>query len=165
MDFITLIKGRPGDEERLLALYRACAKRGMETGSSHWNEYYPDGEIAAQDILDGAVYLALSGDTLAGAVSILKTDDVEQMGLPFRYHNAFVLARLCAAPELQGRNVGSRILDLAHARAKGLGYEACHLLCAESSPVANALYQSRGYLEIARVHEYGHDFIAYEKRL
>lgn len=161
-EIIRLIRAGEQDAQKVLILYRECAKHSAFT---HWDEEYPGIQMINSDINDGALYMMISEGELLGAVSLMKTDDIEQLGLPFTGQKPLVLVRLCVSPRLQGRHMGKRLMELAHVRMRELGALSSHLLCDEGNPVTNKLYQGLGYQAIAPVSLYGGQFIAYEKRL
>ena len=154
--------GTLADKEAVLALYRACAAKI----DSCWTEEYPNEEFLCIDIDNRWLYVAQNDIEIVGTVSLMPTDDIEDIGLPFSgSENVCVLTRLCVSPELQGHGNGAALLALAEYQACQNDARWMHLLCDQLNRKAMALYLRSGYTEVGRPTLYGCDFIAYEKRL
>ncbi len=158
---MTLRPAVDADADAVAALYAACVR----AGHTHWTDFYPGREEIDADLRDGTLYLAEAAEGVVGAVSLLATDDCEELGLPYASRNACVLCRLCVAPEQQGRGLSKLLLALSEREAVRLGYDAMHLLAGSSLERPRRLYEGAGYQRIADVRLYEHDFIAYEKPL
>ena len=159
---IALRKAEPSDREAVRRLYRAC----VELGDTCWYEEYPNDAVIDEDIAMGALYLYGGGTEALGAVSLLPFDDVEEIGLAFRFADRpCVLCRLCVAPSRRHKGEGRGLLEAAERKAAGLGYRAVHLLCDKRNASANRLYRVAGYREAGEAGMYGLCFLAYEKQL
>lgn len=161
MQPLTLRPAAEADAPAVLALYAACVR----AGHTHWTDDYPDRECVEADLRDHTLYLLEARDRLAGAVSLLATDDCEELGLPFAPGRPCVLCRLCLSPAYQGRGLSKRLLALAEAEALRLGYAAMHLLCGEDCVRPRRLYEGAGYRAVGTAALYGARFVAYEKPL
>lgn len=153
---------RRRDVRGALALYRACAR----TGTSCWDDAYPNAEIAKEDLARGDLYVYTAQGRMAGVFTLMAHDDIEDMPLGFACtQNPCVLSRLCLSPARQGRGEGRLLLAAAEDTARARGHGAVHLLCDVRNTVGRGLYQSTGYRYVCRVPLYGHEYEVYEKAL
>lgn len=160
LDFI-LRPGVGADVDDVAALYADCAR----AGNTHWTEAYPDRACAEDDAATGTLYVLVSQGRTVGTVTLLPTDDCEELGLPYAPGKACVLCRLGVAPGWQGRGLGKRLLSMAEEQARKLGYAAMHLMCEENAARPRRLYEGAGYRPVGPVALYGHRYTAYEKLL
>ncbi len=159
---IQLRRAASGDAEAVWALYRACMRDSRVTC---WYDGYPTRDILELDLENGWLYVYEDGGAIIGAVSLLPTDDLEEMSLPFECpENPCVLARLCLSPERQGRGEAAVLLRMAERHAAREGHPAVHLLCDQENPAARRLYDRAGYHAVADVALYGGRFHAFEKK-
>jgi ribosomal protein S18 acetylase RimI-like enzyme len=56
-------------------------------------------------------------------------------------------------PSVQGRGVGTRLLDFAERRIAAAGYEKAWLTCSQFNQRAGEFYAARGYVEVRRYRE------------
>ena len=154
--------GTIDDKSDVLSLYRACADR---TGTC-WTNDYPNEEFLDVDIQNQWLYIAEQDGEIVGAASLMPTDDIETIGLPFdETQRVCVLTRLCVSPVLQGHGNGSALLALAEQQALANGARAVHLLCDLDNVKARAMYLRAGYVEKGRPTLYGSEYFAYERIL
>ena len=157
-----LIQAVPTDAPDVLALYRACAKKG----TSCWDDTYPNAGIVAGDIREGTLYVWREGGALLAAATLLRWDDIEDMPLGFQFTVVpCVLCRLCLSPGRQGRGEGRLLLRAAESLARALGYRAVHLLCDARNVIAHGLYTGAGYRYVCNAPLYGHEYEVFEKPL
>ena len=158
---LTLRAAAEADEDAVLRLYADCVR----AGHTHWTDEYPDRESAEEDLRSRTLYVCEHDGRIMGAVSLLPTDDCEELGLPYAPGKACVLCRLGVAPGWQGRGLGKRLLSMAEEQARKLGYAAMHLMCEENAARPRRLYEGAGYRPVGPVALYGHRYTAYEKLL
>lgn len=150
------------DNDAVLALYRAC----LQSPFTHWGLSYPAREEIEADLAADALWLLWEDGAVAGAVSLLATDDVEDMGFPFvTPAPACVLGRFCVHPSHQGKGLAKKLLALAERAARADGYASVHLLCAADNPITRRLYTGAGYRYVADAVLYEHAWLVYEKAL
>jgi ribosomal protein S18 acetylase RimI-like enzyme len=107
----------------------------------------------AQVIATKRVFVAESGDELAGVLVLATTDE------------GFKLDIVAVEPGLQRTGIGRTLIDFAEAQAKHAGYDAIHLTTLEAMTENLALYGSLGYDVCDRRVEDGHARIYMRKRL
>ena len=156
------VQASAADDQPVWQLYQSCAAQE----SCCWTSEYPSTEILEIDLANGWLYVIYQEDALYAAASLLPTDDLEDAHLPFaETHDVCVLARLCLRPDVQGRGLGSALLQAIEALAGQQQKRAIHLLCEERNPIAHALYVRNGYRAVASIALYGSQYTAFEKLL
>ncbi len=148
------------DENEVWALWRACAADDR----CLWNDDYPTPDFLHSDLNHGWLYVMLSEGRLQGAVTLMPTDDLEDLGLPFaETEKVAVMTRLCVWPALQGQGYGRRLLALTERHAAAGGAKAMHMLCDVRNAPALALYRRAGYRQVSDARLYGDHFFVLER--
>lgn len=160
MTIFTLRPATLKDAAATLQLYRDCAAQQ----SSAWDEDYPNREILQSDIAQKALFLAERDGELAGAVTLIQPEAVEEEGLAFsETEKPGTLTRLCVAPKWQGKGLGKVLLKMSGKQAARMGYTAVHLLCDIRNETAHGLYLKNEYAKVGETALYGARFYAFEK--
>ena len=159
---LTFARAEGSDGDAVLALYRAC----MQSPFTHWQLEYPSRAEIDADLVSRELWLLREDGALAGAASLLRTDDVEELGFPYRTPApACVLGRFCLHPSFQGRGLAKTLLRFAEREARAEGYASMHLLCAVDNPITRSLYEGAGYHHVADAELYDLSWLVYEKAL
>lgn len=121
----------------LLAAYRALAESGMRYAAS-----YEDVEATKRHIRSGECHLAILHGGIVGCV-VLRFSARK----PAWYTNPGVASfgRFAVSPSLQGKGVGSRLLNHIESRARSLGYKELALDTSEKAIHLIQMYEKRGY--------------------
>ena len=171
-----LERARPSDVDEVYA--NICAVR--EAGIGVWDEYYPDLEIVKDDAERGWLYVARENGTAGGIASGIATgriiasivisdsenedaEELEGCDIEWQGEKPSFLSRLCVAPGLQGRGIGTEMMRLALGVAWGLGYDSVRLLAAEDNPTAVGIYERLSFRRCGEVDMFDEHFIVFEK--
>ncbi len=100
---------------------------------------------------DGEFFVAIINDKLVGMGALRKVDEATAE-----------IKRMRVKHELQGKGIGSLILDKLIEKAKELGYKKLFLDTSTKQIVAQKLYESRGFKESKRGEIYGQETIYYQ---
>ena len=125
----------------------------IETMASEVDALYGRRPDDPTRVLDPASLVPPAGVYLVGWVR-----DVAAAGGGLRPHGPGVceIKRMYVAPAFRRRGYAGRLLAALEAWAVDLGYHTARLDTGPRQPDAQALYRSRGYLEIARYNENWH---------
>jgi GNAT superfamily N-acetyltransferase len=104
-----------------------------------------DEEVTARRIEGRECWVPIAGGRIAGTITL---STFLPPGLPPWREGlrTAVLNQLAVDPALRGRGIGGRLLDLAEARARELGFPSASLDTAEGAEHLLRLYRRRGYL-------------------
>jgi len=150
------------DESAIWALWRACAM----SSQCLWNDDYPTRAILRFDLENQWLYVLCAGQHMIGSVTLMPTDDLENLGLPFEEtEKVAVITRMCVDPALQRRGYGSRLLRHAEQLALERGAKALHFLCDVRNVPALVLYRKTGSRQVCEAQLYGDHFFVMEKRI
>lgn len=109
-----------------------------------WEAFYANARHANYQTWSGQgqelVYLAKSGESLVGTISLVDFDDLEE----FRELKPWIAAFI-VNPEFRGRGFGTRILGLLENQAHSFGIEKLYLWTEDQ----NEFYRKRGYEQLA----------------
>lgn len=160
MTIFTLRPATLKDADAALKLYRDCAAQQ----NSAWDEDYPNMEILQSDIAQKALFLAERDGELAGAVTLIQPEAMEEKCMAFsETEKPCTLTRLCIAPKWQGKGLGKVLLKMSEKQAARMGYTAVHLLCDVRNETAYGLYRKNGYAKVGETALYDTRFYAIEK--
>lgn len=105
-----------------------------------WINFYENGRTADFSKWEGSgqelIFIGKRGEEVVGAISLVDFDDLEE----FRHLSPWVAAFI-VNPDLRGQGIGSEMLALLEAKAKGLGIGVLYLWTEDK----NMFYQKRGY--------------------
>lgn len=143
-----LIKARACDMERVLSLYDACRNRP----GSHWRDEYPARDNIEEDIKNGGLYLLMDGQTPAGAVSVVPTDETDGLVSWRASDRPCEISRVCLAPVYQGKGLSNLLIDGALKKAADEGYTSARLLVALDVLPARRAYARAGFVSAGTVY-------------
>lgn len=137
-------------------LWRQMAGPGedpWEIGRRNQARKAEDGKVFVIDEGDGAV-AGLMGYPIPADPEPIAEDElpaiVPLLELEALAPSTWYVNVLAAAPEHQGRGLGSRLLGLAEDLARDLGLGAMSIIVASGNADARRLYARTGYAEVAR---------------
>jgi GNAT superfamily N-acetyltransferase len=107
----------------------------------------------ARRIADGQVWVLDVAGRIAGVLVLEETPD------------GFLLDNVAVAPDQQGRGLGRVLLEFAEAHARHRGWREIRLYTNAMMTENIALYRKIGYVETARVTEFGFNRVYMTKRL
>jgi ribosomal protein S18 acetylase RimI-like enzyme len=113
-------------------------------------------EAVARKLADGGGFAAFDGVEMVALVLFNPDDD------------ALYLGRLAVASAARGQGLATRLLELAEAEARRLGYAKTRLRVRLDLPANRRLFEANGYAETARLSHPGYEkptFAVMEKRL
>jgi len=145
---IRLFGGEDSVEALTALLHRAYAELGRM--GLNYTAVDQDAGVTRRRIGGKECWLALLGGRMAGTVTF-------QVGRPRRIPDLWggrpvgYLQMLAVDPDLRGRGIGRRLLDLAEGRARERGLAAVALDTALPAVHLLRLYAARGYREAGRV--------------
>jgi ribosomal protein S18 acetylase RimI-like enzyme len=148
------------DASAIWSLWRACAAQSQ----CLWDDDYPTRSILNFDLENRWSYMLCSGQRLIGSVTLMPTDDLEDLGLPFQETEKIaVITRMCVDPTLQRRGFGSQLFSHTEQLALERGAKALHFLCDIRNVPALALYRKNDCRQVCDVRLYGDPFFVMEK--
>ncbi len=124
--------------------YAPLAQAGLRYVAS-----WQDVSITRNRISTGETYVGLRDGNLVATATLTPPDASSQN---LYYHSSHVASfqQFAVAPELQGRGLGSFIMDILERRAAQLGYAELALDTSEKAVNLIRYYRKRGYEEVAR---------------
>lgn len=162
MENLTLTPATEADTSAVWAIWQACA----QSPETCWNQAYPTPDVLADDIRQGWLYAFRQNSDIVGSVSLPPASDIERQGYPFEpCGQAVMLTRLCIAPSLWRRGLGTALLRLAEREAARRGAGGLHILCDIRNRAGLALFTAGGFHPVCRANLYGDDFSVREKKL
>lgn len=129
--------------ELLHEAYAPLAARGMKYLATH----QPPSKTLER-LKDGESYLAFLADELIGTVTLYK--EKPQSGCEYyRNSGVYSFGQFAIRPDLQGRKIGSRLMDFIEQRARELGANEIALDTSEHAYELIAMYGRRDYRHVA----------------
>jgi ribosomal protein S18 acetylase RimI-like enzyme len=154
------------DLEGVLAIVRKATRRMDNLGIPQWDDIYPNRSILQTDIEHQHMQVIESEGSIAGFTTLSEEQPPEYSAVSWLYPGRIlVVHRLTIAPEHQGKNFASRLMDSAEEEAASRGYDAIRLDAFTQNPVAMSLYERRGYRKAGTVRFRKGIFFCYEKKL
>lgn len=158
----TLRRAESADIPAVLSLYEAVKTMPDTT----WNAYYPgEAEIEA-DFSSHGLYVWLDTDGIAGAVSVVETDDLDT--LPVFEDDSGThreICRLVIDPRLQGHGYAVYLLTELFTQLRTAGIDEIRLLVAKCNRAANATYRKLGFSYLGECTMYGVSFYVCRRTL
>jgi ribosomal protein S18 acetylase RimI-like enzyme len=153
------------DADFIQAMFEEAKRVGRLTGTTDWDEFYPNREILDEDIERGDLWALREDGRILAVIALLNEEFEEGVDVRWADARACELARLCVDPGLQSRGIGAEMMRLVSEEAARQGYNATRHLASVYNPAALRLYRKLGYTELGPVHCYGRDYIAFERLL
>lgn len=161
MDY-EIVKASAGDNDEVLALYRAQIGREF----CPWNEDYPSADEIDFDLSRDALFVLKTDGQIKAAISLEEDEDVDSLEcwsadmIP-----SGSIARVAVMPDEQSKGYGRIMLQYAMDELKRRGYKGIHFLVNKHNVKAIRSYAVFGYDVVGECHIFGQDFLCYEKRL
>ena len=140
-------QGCPADLDAVCSLVTDAIAEMERRGIHQWDALYPTREDFAADIQKKTLYTAMMQGQIA-AVYVLSRDCDPAYRLVHWScpdETACILHRLCVAPGMQNRGVGTAVLRHMESRLRALGFESVRLDVFSENPAAVRLYEKNGY--------------------
>jgi ribosomal protein S18 acetylase RimI-like enzyme len=153
---------KTSERDLILDLYTEVKEDGMRSGYCDWNDYYPNEEILDQDFQENGIFVLTENDKIIAAVSLMKTDDLDQEPLGWKNLKSCVPARLCVSVKHQNKGIAKQVMLELISHSKKEGFQAIRLLASVCNLPANKLYQGLGFTDKGKVSLYNKEFTAYE---
>jgi L-amino acid N-acyltransferase YncA len=125
-----------------------------------WDDEYPSKESAESDIADNAIFVLKENDKVIAVASAGPFDELGH--LEWNLKNPCELARIGVPPPLQGRGLGSIILQNVIQTMKERGFYGIRMLVSKTNPAALALYDKNGFERCGEVFMFDIDFYCYQ---
>lgn len=156
---MNFLKAVQNDMPEIMALYKEVIKTTFTT----WDENYPSEDLIKSDIDNGDFYVLKSdGKIVAASFLGQKKDDKEL------WENALSkpmgVARICVAPNQQGKGIGTTFMRLLIEEAEHRGADGMHFHVCTKNSSAIKMYEKCGFMRYGEVVEqYGFEFFKYEQ--
>ena len=125
-----------------------------------WDLDYPSAETAKYDIDHQWLYILKKDSKIIAVASLGDFDELTH--LQWLPQKPCELARIGVTPSMQGKGVGSMILQHIIRVAKDNGYDGIRFLVSKSNPAALALYDKNGFERCGEVFMYEIYFYCYQ---
>lgn len=123
----------------LHAAYAPLAAKGMRYLATH---QAPSKTL--ERLKSGESYLSFLEKKLIGTVTLYR-EDLQSPCEYYRQANVFSFGQFAVDPSIQGRGLGSKMMDFIESRAKHLGAKELALDTSEHADHLISSYQKRGY--------------------
>ena len=158
---LSVRKATENDANAVLSLYHNVS--AMDTCT--WNEEYPGTIEIKNDIRNGNLFLLMSGSDIAGVLSIVHENELDELPCWTPVENCREIARIAVSPSFQGKNLSTCLIDYSIGLLRSQGCEAIHLLVAEKNLPAQKIYCNCGFKIVGKYEMYGNKYFAGEKLL
>ena len=154
---LAFVRAAREDIPEITGIYRSL----IGTPGCTWDEYYPNGETAGNDIDNGWLYTLKEQEKIMAVATI---GDLGELGdLKWKPKNPCELARIGVCPEMHNRGVGTLMLQYCFETAKNQGYDGIRILVAKINSAALALYEKNGFERCGEANRFDIDFYCYQK--
>lgn len=144
------------DIPEIVDIYRSL----VGTPGCTWDLEYPSRESAEWDFENKSLYVLKQNGKIVAAAS---AGDFNELGhLPWTPEHPCELARIGVMPSMQGRGVGTAILQSVMKAMREKGFDGIRMLVSKTNPAALALYEKNGFSRCGEVFMYDIDFFCYE---
>lgn len=144
--------------DEIMELY----KRVIKTTFTTWDENYPSRELIEGDIKNKELFVIKSKDKIV-AVSFLGAKEKDNEKWCVELKKPIGIARICVAPECQGKGIGAFLVKSLIQRAKNQGADGMHFHVEVSNISAMKMYEKCGFKNYGRGQSnYGYDYYKYE---
>ncbi|MBN1778411.1 MAG: GNAT family N-acetyltransferase [Clostridiales bacterium] len=142
-----LEKALPGDRDEIVSLMHCVVEHLNQIGIPQWDERYPRASDVDEDLRKGQLYIVRAGRKIAGIITLNRESDPEYENGDWLYRGPdyVVVHRLCVAPDMQGRGIGTRIMQMAEEMLSENGVKSVRLDAFSQNPHSLRLYGKLGY--------------------
>ena len=146
----------PKDISAILDLYHSL----IGTQGCTWNSEYPNEDIVNQDIINNSLYLLKEKNKIISVAAAGVSDEL--IKLPWSTKNPCDLARIGVLFSMQGKGIGTIMLNKVIDAIKKRGFDGIRFLVGKNNPSALALYNKNGFTICGETNMYDIDFYCYE---
>lgn len=151
-----LRRSRHGEEETILSLYRSVLGEEFCV----WNEYYPGMLEIRADLASGGLWLLCNGETILGAISAIRENEMDEMSCWHIREHAREIARVVIGKEYRGRGLAGEMVKLLLPILRREGAESVHLSAATGNLPAVRTYEKLGFERVGEADMYeGHYYL------
>ncbi len=127
-----------------------------------WDSEYPSRKMAELDVGSNSLYVLKKDGRI---VAVASAGDFQELGhLQWSPEKPCELARIGVLPTMQGRGIGSVILQKIIEAAKQKGYDGIRMLVSKTNPAALAMYEKNGFARCGEAFMFGRDFYCYQMK-
>jgi ribosomal protein S18 acetylase RimI-like enzyme len=147
MEISALEKAAQSDRDGIVAMIRSATEHLNQTGIPQWDETYPNASNVDADIQKQELYIVRFNGGIAGIVTLNRECDPEYQNGEWEYRGPdFMVAhRLIVSPAVQGRGIGTKIMQMAEAMLRENGIKSVRLDAFSQNPYSLRLYDKLGY--------------------
>ena len=167
MTNISVIPAAHENLDEITVLFKKAIDLMNSTGIPQWDDVYPNRTDFEEDINKGEMFACMIANKIA-AVYVINTEyDSDYANGKWQYPNSrfCVFHRLCVHSEFQNMGLGKRVVTLAEAHAKRIGFESVRLDAFSQNPYALRVYEKLGYIKVGEANFRKGLFYLYEKTL
>ncbi len=146
------------DIPEIMKLYQSL----VGTAGCAWTADYPNTNTAHSDIDSGSLYVLRERNRILAVATATFPDDLEH--LKWAPKNPCELSRIGVIQAVQGRGIGTMMLQKMIASSKEKGYDGMILLASKTNPAALALYDKNGFERCGEVFMHRIHFYCYQMR-
>ncbi|MCX5332336.1 GNAT family N-acetyltransferase [Streptomyces sp. NBC_00140] len=139
---LTYRKAEPADAKTLVHLRDSLSLWMLARGIDQWKPQEKTEAHFLTRMQEGEVWLAYTGDTLAGAYELWWTDEAAWGPRP---SDAGYIHRLMTTPHTAPPNTGRQLLTHAESRIRAAARPYARLDCLSTNPRLRTYYESAGY--------------------
>lgn len=139
---LVIQQARLEDVETLVAIEDEAARWVRSLGIEPGEAPRPLGEIFAEAVARGELYVALRDGVIAGKITLQTGDDPVWEGIP---GDALYVHGLTTARAFAGQEIGKALLRWAEERAREGGKSYVRLDCNADNPALRAYYERAGF--------------------
>ncbi|MDE6449804.1 MAG: GNAT family N-acetyltransferase [Muribaculaceae bacterium] len=157
------------DVPRIMTIINAAVERMLREGKQQWDENYPSVTHIIEDIDRGIARVLLDGDTIAAYGAVVPTgepayDNITDGDWLTEDTPYVTVHRLAVAPDMQGRGLAVRFLDITCDMAARQGFRSMRIDTNHDNYRMLRLLQNNGF-ERCGIVSYGPkgDRIAFER--
>ena len=156
MEGYTFLPARYEDIPEIVSIYRSL----VGTPGCTWDNEYPSRETAEEDLDSGSLYILKQDGKI---VAVVSAGDFGELGdLPWTPKNPCELARIGVIPAMQGRGIGTMILQNIMKAMKDKGFDGIRMLVSPTNPAALALYEKNGFERCGETVRFDKDWRCYQ---
>ncbi len=138
---MTFRLARETEKDIILALYKAV----IGTEFCVWNDEYPGLQEITKDIATDNLFVLESAGLIAGAISIVPENELDDLKCWSSNRNTGEFARVVIHPDFHGRHYAKLLVSNVLEVMKKRGIEAVHISVAINNIPAYKTYQKLGF--------------------
>ncbi len=164
-----LRKGNLQDVGPVMGILRRVVPAMQAEGNLQWDERYPNADVFVSDVENGALWIAMAGEALAGVAAITSDQSPEYADVGWDLKEpAVVVHRLAVDVAFRGQGIARALMEQAENIAADRGVTVMRIDTNTQNRATQQLFPRLGYRfcgEISLRFRNGLRFYCYEKRL